>query len=72
MRSKARPENSLLAEDIDFEQVQAPPPEITQEFTQNLEDIIKQRIRDQVFDDVAPRETGPDKVGEPGDYVSFH
>lgn len=46
----SRPANSLLFEDVNFEQhVKAP--KITPETTESLEAIIKQRIKDSKFDD---------------------
>ena len=44
--SRARPENSLLEEDLDFEQVAKVVPVITEERVQSLEDMIKKRIID--------------------------
>ena len=46
--AKDRPENSLLQEDLVFEHVTCPPPEITEEVTYTLESMIKERIRDKV------------------------
>ncbi|WVW82714.1 hypothetical protein I302_104725 [Kwoniella bestiolae CBS 10118] len=48
--SKARPENSLLEENLDFEQVQKVVPVITDDVVKSLEEIIKTRILDNNFD----------------------
>ncbi|KAL7424270.1 U3 snoRNP protein [Cryptotrichosporon argae] len=48
--ARARPENSLLEENLDFEQVAKVIPVITEEKVQSLEDLIKQRIKDNNFD----------------------
>ncbi|KAL7315302.1 U3 snoRNP protein [Mucor circinelloides] len=50
--AKARPVNSLLEEDLEFEHANKPVPVITQESTNTLEEMIKKRILDNMFDDV--------------------
>lgn len=50
--SRARPENSLLAEDLDFETINKITPENTEEKQSTLEDLIKQRIINEHFNDV--------------------
>jgi U3 small nucleolar RNA-associated protein MPP10 len=42
--AKARPLNSLLEEDLEFDHAAKPVPVITQETTETLEDMIKKRI----------------------------
>ncbi|WWD16229.1 hypothetical protein CI109_100655 [Kwoniella shandongensis] len=48
--SKARPENSLLEENLDFEQMGKVVPVITEDSVKSLEEIIKARILDNNFD----------------------
>lgn len=50
--SERRPENSLLAEHVQFDHNTMPAPLITEETTKKLEDLILQRIKDSVWDDV--------------------
>lgn len=48
--ARSRPLNSLLFEDVDFQQ-QIKAPKITPETTETLEEMIKKRIKDNRFDD---------------------
>jgi len=50
--SKKRPQDALLAEDLEFEHAMAPAPVVTAETTEAIEAIIRQRIADRAFDDV--------------------
>lgn len=50
--AKVRPVNSLLEEDLEFEHANKPVPVITEESTNTLEEVIKKRILDNMFDDV--------------------
>ncbi|KAK9450386.1 U3 small nucleolar ribonucleoprotein complex, subunit Mpp10 [Limtongia smithiae] len=54
-RASMRPQNSLLEETVEFETGAKPVPVITSEVTTTLEDMIRTRIKNQEFDDVARR-----------------
>ena len=46
-----RPLNSLLDVHLDFNAATKMPPTITKETTNKIEDLIKQRVLDELFDD---------------------
>ena len=51
MRAGARPLNSALEVDLDFERGIKPPPQPTEEAAASLEDLIRKRIAEHRFDD---------------------
>ena len=50
--AEKRPTDSLLAEVLQYDSSARPPPEITKEKTESLEQVILRRIKDKTFDDV--------------------
>ena len=48
---KARPLNSLLETTLEFDQAGRPPPAVTEEATRGIDDIIRQRVKDGLWDD---------------------
>ncbi|KAJ1534679.1 u3 small nucleolar ribonucleoprotein MPP10 [Nowakowskiella sp. JEL0078] len=60
--SRNRPVNSLLEEHLEIDFSNKPVPVITEEVTQSLDALIKQRIIDQLFNDVE-RRLPPPEIG---------
>ena len=58
----ARPLNSALEIDLDFDRAVRPPPQPTEESTATLEDMIKRRIGERQFDDPETRAPPPDDL----------
>ena len=50
--ARQRPKDSLLEEVVEFEQQSRPVPQITEERTEKIEDIIRRRITEAAWDDV--------------------
>ncbi|KAK9237540.1 Mpp10 protein-domain-containing protein [Lipomyces kononenkoae] len=61
-KARDRPLNSLLEEDLEFDRGTKPVPVITKEVTESLEEMIRNRIKNNDFNDVARR--NPDGIAE--------
>ncbi|KAJ5231411.1 uncharacterized protein N7469_005999 [Penicillium citrinum] len=57
-RAVERPVNSLIEEDLDFERVGKPVPVVTNETSEDIEDLVKRRILANDFDEVIRRRPG--------------
>ncbi|KAJ5745540.1 U3 small nucleolar ribonucleoprotein complex subunit Mpp10p [Penicillium odoratum] len=57
-RAVERPVNSLIEEDLDFERVGKPVPVVTNETTEDIEELVKRRILAAEFDEVIRRRPG--------------
>ena len=55
VKAADRPDDALLTEDLEFERTSKPVPVITSEITESLEDMIRRRILQGEFDDLARR-----------------
>ncbi|KAJ9121733.1 hypothetical protein QFC22_002354 [Naganishia vaughanmartiniae] len=69
--AKARPENSLLEETLDFEHSGKVVPLVTEEKVLSLEEMIKKRILDTDFNDVVRRREIDDKAFLPSRYFEL-
>lgn len=56
----SRPVNSLLEQDLDFEHAGKPVPVITEEVSEEIEDLVKRRILEGEFDEVVKRRPNAD------------
>lgn len=52
INARQRPSDSLLEEAVDFDNLSRPVPQITEERTEEIEDVIKRRIGEAAWDDV--------------------
>lgn len=74
IESKNRPKDSLLNEDLDFELGRNPVPQTqTKVITDEIEDIIKQRVLDMLYDDVRPKKPldKPTTKTAPEDFMDY-
>ena len=67
IQAKERPLNSLLEVHLDFNVASKLPPQITQEKTNGIEGIIKQRVMDELFDDPVRKYIKGKKAGDDDD-----
>ena len=65
---KDRDQNGLLDEHLDFDTATKLPPQITQETTNQIEALIKQRILDELFDDPIRKEFNMNAKGNDDDF----
>ena len=52
INARQRPSDSLLEEAVDFDNLSRPVPQITEERSEEIEDVIKRRILEAAWDDV--------------------
>ncbi|KAF8642351.1 hypothetical protein AX16_009620 [Volvariella volvacea WC 439] len=69
--SRTRPQNSLLAEDLEFDRVAKAVPVVTVEAVKALEDRIRARILEGQFDDVVRLRPVDDKLFLPSRFVEL-
>ncbi|RKP23203.1 U3 small nucleolar ribonucleo protein complex, subunit Mpp10, partial [Syncephalis pseudoplumigaleata] len=70
--AKDRPLNSLLEEDLEFEHASKPVPVVTEEVTASIEDMIKQRIINNQFDDVVRKKDPKATPFRPSEQVELN
>lgn len=63
-RAAERPVNSLIEEDLEFERIGKPVPVVTNELTEDIEELVKRRILAKEFDEVIRRRPGATPGGE--------
>jgi U3 small nucleolar ribonucleoprotein component len=56
INARQRPSDSLLEEAVDFDNLSRPTPQITEERSEEIEDIIKRRISEAAWDDVVRKD----------------
>ncbi|KAJ5319427.1 uncharacterized protein MYU51_006837 [Penicillium brevicompactum] len=57
-KAAQRPVNSLIEEDLDFERIGKPVPVVTNETSEDIEELVKRRILAMEFDEVVRRRPG--------------